>query len=518
MRVTLIHTDDDVWALGVRSVSAVLKEAGHSTRIVILPPAARGDPGELLDQVQEVASDSAVIGISCLSRSSDHAREVVTSLRSLGKPIVWGGLHATLNPEECLEVADCVCRGEGEGMLLDFVDRVSEGRSWTDIDNLGYRTNGAMVLNPLRPPIADLDSLPLVDFSCDDEYRVSSERLTRISYVGQGWSTDEIPFTGSRGCAFNCTYCCNAKLKDLYARNGRYVRKMSTGRYIDQCAALLEVFPRERYRYFHLADEDFLAHTVEELEEFSELFPKKIGMPFQCMASPAHVTSQKMDLLVKAGLWRIHMGVESGSERTKREVYQRHVSNDVVVHASEVVAGYRKVVCCQFLIIANPYEDRDDLLETIRLLLKLPTPYFLRIYNLVFFPGSILYERAVADGLIAGKDESGYELDFLAGLPYEAHAWKRTNLYLNGLIFLMHGRCGRYQLGLLPRVVVAALTRPRVIDFNDRHPVLIRSLIALKRRTVSFRRSAGVQMRRLVSLRAFRPQSVTTSRAHPAKR
>ena len=290
--------------------------------------------------------------------------------------------------------------------------------------------------------------------------------------------TEPLMLTGSRGCAFNCNYCSNAKLKKLYSGKGRYVRKLSVSEYVNQAESLKKQFPDSKY--FYLVDEDFFARKKEEIREFSKKWIEQVGLPFECMASPIQISEEKMSFLVKAGLWRVDMGVESGSERTKKEIYNRPMSNIAVMQAAQILNQYPHVVPYYFLIIGNPYEEKEDLLETIRFIKQLPPPFYLRTYNLVFLPGTLLYEFAVQDGIIQGKKDSGYEIDFLAGLNLERHAWKRKNLYLNGLLYLMTGKNTVFRLGILPRSLIKFLLGHSIVSFNGKHSVLMKSLIMFK--------------------------------------
>jgi hypothetical protein len=217
-----------------------------------------------------------------------------------------------------------------------------------------------------------------------------------------------------------------------------------------------------------------------------------------------------MDLLVKAGLWRIRMGIETGSERTRREIYDRHVTNQAMTRAAEIIRTYPQVVPYYFVIITNPYEERADVTATVRFMESLPLGYYLQTFNLVFFPGSALHERAVGDGLIGGKLDSGYELDFLGGLHYEGHRWKRKNLYLNGLLFLMEGKSTPRRLGSLPRFTLSALLSARMINFNERHSVVIQTLIALKLFLLACRRQGA----RLLKMILPNPTAVYNLRYH----
>ena len=127
MRIVLLYTDRDPWALGMRSVSSVLKKAGRPTRLIFAGSAERFYSPRVFEQAKNLVQDFDLIGISCLARGSEKAKQIIKHLRPLKKLIVWGGVHATLNPHECLDWADLVCRGEGEEMMLELTEKLQEG-------------------------------------------------------------------------------------------------------------------------------------------------------------------------------------------------------------------------------------------------------------------------------------------------------------------------------------------------------------------------------------------------------
>lgn len=478
MEILLLSTENDTWSLGLRSISAVLTAAGHRPRLVFMPTNERYYSEKILNDLALLASHTDIIGVSSLARGSEKAKQVIEFLHSKKKLIVWGGVHPSLNPEECVNWADIVCRGEGEGMMLELVERLSREDDWRNIENIAYKENGTLKMNDLRPVIADLDDLPLPDFSFKEEFHLSKKGFEKVTTLPGLKKGAPIIFNSSRGCAFHCTYCCNVKLKGLFPVNGRYVRRMSVSRLIEHAQKLRTIFPEGKYIYF--IDEDFAARPVKELAQFSLEYPQKVGLPFECLAHPARINHQRMDLLNKAGLFRINLGVESGSERTKREIFDRHVSNEVVKQATQIIHNYPNIMPYYFFIIANPYEEQKDVLATAQLITSFPGHCTIKTYNLVFFPGSYIYERAVQDGLIEGKHDCGYELDFLGGLNYKDHAWKNKNLYLNGIIFLMDGLNTRNFIGSLPRFLVRWLLQPRQIDFFEKHTSAIKLMISIK--------------------------------------
>ena len=497
MNIALICTDSDLWAFGTRLISSVLKRAGHSTRLILLASDSAEYSAEVLEEAGELVRQSDLVGISCYSRGSRKARQFAAGLRAPGKAMVWGGLHASLNPGECAEAAGIVCRGEGEETILELVESLKDGRGWEDIRNLAYRKREAVVLNPLRPPIASLDSLPLFDFERANEFHLSHGHLTKAPSDPRSAHSPRMQYIGSRGCALHCTYCCNRKVKEMYSGNGKYLRRMSPAKYVEQLATLhRQHFPNATDVF--LLDEDFFLRSLEEIREFAELYRKQVGLPLDCMVSPPRMADEKMRLLAEAGLWRISLGVESGSERTKKEVFDRPIPNETVLRASRTIKRYPSVAPCYFFIIGNPYEDRQDLLDTLGLMTRMDYPYYTNIYNLVFFPGSELFDRAVRDGIIAGTRDSGFELHFRAGLKYREHAWKQRNLYLNGLLFLTEGKATKRRLGLLPRRMIPFLTRPGVIDFMDRRTTICRIAISSKVLLLRARARLGGILKRLM--------------------
>jgi len=478
-------------------MSAVLKRAGHSTRLILLSTESAAYREDVLEQTAELAAGADLVGLGCYSRCSPKAFQVAARLRRDGVTMVWGGLHASLNPAECAEAAGIVCRGEGEETILEFVQKLEEGRDWRDVRNLAYEQNGSVILNPVRPPLASLDDLPLMDFERTDEYQLGKGEVTRISADPKDSPTVRLQYIGSRGCAFRCTYCCNRKIKELYSNDPKYLRRMSPATYVDQLATLCrERFPKARDLF--LMDEDFLMRSVPEIREFCELYRERVGLPFDCMASAPRITEEKLELLAAAGLWRVSLGVESGSERTKKEVFDRPIPNHCITKASHAIRKFPGIAVCYFFIIGNPYERQADLLETVELMTKLACPFYISMYNLVFFPGSELFDRAVRDGVITGSRDSGFELHFRGGLHYQGHAWKQKHVYLNGLLFLTEGKTTRRRLGLVPRAAIPFLTRPGVIEFMERRRGICRIAIWAKVAQLRARSWAGGVLKRLL--------------------
>ena len=485
MHISLICADDDVWASGIRSISAALRKAGHQTTLIFAGSSGVSVNESTIREIASLTKDSEIIGISSMSRGSKTAKALIKGLRVTGNLLVWGGVHPSIYPEDCVVHADIVCRGEGEGFMLDLTERVTAGTGFADIPNGAYLSNGKLILNEPRPLISDLDSMPFPDFRFQDEYYVNKQGSFETNIRMK--DSARVLFSGSRGCNNNCAYCSNSQLKTIYKDNKHYARKMSIPAFINAAKEYRSLFPNLKEFYF--TDEDFFDRPVEEMEELARMYPGQIGIPFEVMASPRQITDEKVGLAVKAGMWRIDIGLESGSERVRREVFNRYVNDKRQLQAALAINRHAGVISYYFLILGNPYEEQQDLLNGISLLQKLPSPFFLRAYNLVFLPGTRLFNRAREDGIIGGVHDSASELDFLAGFHHNGYEWKQKNLYLDSLISLMVGKSTRLRMGYVPRIFIPVLTSKPVITFCRRNPEISETMMNLANIGLKIRRT-----------------------------
>jgi anaerobic magnesium-protoporphyrin IX monomethyl ester cyclase len=193
MRVVLISPYSQVPSIGLRILSACLKRAGFETRMVFLPDvremivgvdySERRVPPAALRQIVDLCADAGFVGISLMTHSFFIACQLTKALQAaLDVPVLWGGVHPTVRPAECLRYADLVCIGEGEQTIVELAQRIAEGRDYSDVNNLAYLdAQGAMVTNPLYPLIQDLDALPFPDYEFEHHYVLHEGWVVRFS-------------------------------------------------------------------------------------------------------------------------------------------------------------------------------------------------------------------------------------------------------------------------------------------------------------------------------------------------
>ena len=442
MKITLISPYEDIACLGLRSISAYLKRAGYQTQMIFLPRV--GTEGiryqgfqyrydeRLLRQVVALAMDSDLIGISLMTNYFDNAVQLTRKLKQeLDAPIIWGGIHPTVRPEECLDYADMVCLGEGEEAMFELVTKMQAGQCYEDVRNVWLRINNRVVKNELRPLLQDLDSLPYPDYDLEGHYvlyKRNESRAMTYSLLSQ-YLDNTYTTMLSRGCPWQCTYCCNNAVKILY-RHQKILRRRSVEHFIGELAQVKARMPF--IEAVKIEDDNFFSSSLGLINDFCQAYTQRVKLPLIITGGhPAVITEEKMEVLVDAGLMEMRMGIQTGSNRTKK-LYHRFVKNETVLRSAQVLNKFDGKICPpQYdFILDNPWGTEEDLLETLNLLLEIPKPYRLNLFSLTFFPGTELYDKAKTEGLI--RDDLNE--------VYRKYYFTCRRTYLNGLFFLFNSQ------------------------------------------------------------------------------
>ena len=427
--VTLISTYPNIYANGLRTLSACLKVKGFNTKIIFVPnPSGRLYEARVLRGVIDFSVGSDLIGISLMTNFFKNSIQITQELKkNLTIPIVWGGVHPTVNPLECLDYVDMICLGEGEETLMELVTKISRSEDCYNILGMWFKKKGKIIDNQLRPLIQNLDKIPYQDFDCDSHYMVS-ERYT--GKMNEDFLKVEMKghyvVTATRGCPFGCSYCLNNMLNKMYP-NQKWVRKRSISNIIGELETIKNKF--SFIDRFQFDDDAFMMYSKEELVDFAKEYKKLIKLPLHITGvAPSTVNKEKLAILVEAGLKHVRMGIQTANEPTKK-LYKRYDSNQQVEKAVSVIDYFKdQIRSIEYdIILDNPWETDTGLVETLMFLARLPTPYILALYSLTFFPGTELYGKAKREGLIGNDSNDLYSKNY--------SYCKET--YLNRLFFLL---------------------------------------------------------------------------------
>ncbi len=324
-----------------------------------------GPEGVGLARLGRIVADARpfVVGVSAMTIQLQGARDVALCVREKAPhtSVFLGGAHVSADPgfvERHRESFDHGITGEAEAALLDSLLRLDAGEA----------------LPRVRPgtPVADLDALPPPDRSL----------FRRSRYLHPA------SFLISRGCPYECYFCASP------AAAGK-MRFRSVAGVVAEMAPVLDTV-RGRVAF---ADDTFTLHRSLVLDLCAELARSFPGVRWSCVTRIDRVDEELVRQMRRAGCDTIGFGIESGSERVRREVIRKGAYSDADVERVVALCKAQGMRVNAFFLLGNPGETPEELDRTEAMIarldlngiaLSLPIP----------FPGSALYAMAERDGVI----------------------------------------------------------------------------------------------------------------------
>ncbi len=433
----MVCLEDGITACGFRKMAAFVRRANPDTQACYVTTThqyksvlnalngSRGSGGEISDdEVDEVAQGLAgadLIGFSSMTGYAQTTKRIAARVRELDSSVymVWGGIHPIIAPEDAIESAvDAICTGEGEFAFERFFADFREDRDFTGTGNFWFRRGEEVIRNRFLPLMSseEMESLPYALYrdDCERIYRPGEGfvPLTRGDYV----RNDGLSYTAiwSIGCPFHCTYCGNTK---FIANDLKYKRiRHPSARYmVEQVKDVIARSPQISHVNFQ--DDSFMAIPYPQLEEFAEIWKAELDIPFAVYGViPNYVKRDKFEILTWAGMNRIRMGIQSGSERIL-EFYKRPSPPPKIRAAGEVIGSFTArhdgegpyhLPALYDVIVDNPVETRQDVIDTLELIYDLPRPYNLLIFSLKVIPNTDLERAMIEQGLDLEEINASY--------------------------------------------------------------------------------------------------------------
>lgn len=210
-----------------------------------------------------------LIGISCMTANSSRAYEVSSEFMARGKTVVLGGVHPTILPDEALNYCNTVVIGEAEGV-------------W---DKVLFDFENGTLQKKYHDPAPDLDKYVPKDYS-----KMKMKRLYNL-----------IPIMTTRGCPYNCDFCC---VTNLFGKKIRHISIENVIRDIKESGA----------KNFMFLDDNIIGQPKYAKELFTALKPLKINWVGQASVSLLVNDNELLQLAADSGCKALFMGIESVSE------------------------------------------------------------------------------------------------------------------------------------------------------------------------------------------------------------
>ncbi len=310
----------------------------------------------------DLEQECDLIGISCMTANAPRAYELSQEFKKRGKTVILGGVHPTILPDEALQHADCVVIGEAEGVWETLIE---------DFQNNNLKRT-------YYNPTPDLKKYIPKDFS-----HIIKNRLFNL-----------IPIMTTRGCPYNCDFCC---VTNLFGKKIKHIPIENVVRDIRESGA----------KNFIFLDDNIIGHPEYAKELFQAIKPLKINWVGQASVSLLVSDDELMQLAAESGCKALFFGIESVSEEQLKSMRK------AIKEIENLENALKKIKRSGILIHASMVfgfdnDTKEIFNETVRFLIrnKVSTASF---NVLTPYPGTKIYKDLKKENRLITSDWRYYD-------------------------------------------------------------------------------------------------------------
>ena len=328
-------------------VASALQRAGHRARIYDM---------RLADYHGLDLGEPLFVGLTCMSGPQiryglEFARWVRAQDPTL--PLVWGGVHPTLLPEQTAASAlvDVVVRGEAETVVGPLAERFAAGAPFDDVTGLTYERDGAITSTP-DAPLINLDEIPV-------DLPWGLLHLDRYPTLQAG----RVHLQTSRGCPSRCGFCYNTGF------NKRRWRGKSPERVVAEVRQLLRRFPQTRI--VDPVDDNLFVDRGRVEAVCDGLLAGDVSIAWRANCRFDYLAGYDdafVALLERAGCRELDFGGESGSARMQEFVCKDVSAGEIVTSVESLRRAAPAIDPFVSWLSGLPGETRDDMEQTFDLM------------------------------------------------------------------------------------------------------------------------------------------------------
>ncbi len=371
--------------IGIMSLSAVLKRAGHEC--VMFDQANPETPNEvIIEAIRKQQPD--LVGLSFLSTTSyPYAKVLARQIRAAVPHVrlAFGGVFATLNAQlvalQCPEV-DFVCRGDGEQLILDLVERLEDP---SDIAGLTWTRDGKLMHNPNRALDRDLDQWPFPDRESLALDFVESMPLDVPAVLSMDRFTT---MQTSRGCPWPCVFC------DIPIFNEGKWRSRSPQHVVSE----FEYLQQLGYGSVYFVDDHFLLQPKRIDAICKGINDSGVTIEWGCEGRVDSTAQHLFPAMAKAHCRTLMFGIESGSQQVLDRLKKEQTLEEVETAVTNAKQAGIELVH-GFFVVGSPDETVEDLRATFDFASRLRLDTF-GFNRLCVYRGTPLWHEYVQRGLV----------------------------------------------------------------------------------------------------------------------
>jgi radical SAM superfamily enzyme YgiQ (UPF0313 family) len=368
--------------LGAVLLSTILRERGYNVKTFIEDLAAPD---------WSFIESSDIVCISAITSTAIKAYGMGKRLRALNIPVIMGGAHPTFLPDEALEYADFVIRGEGEHSLVELLEHMDRGvPALRDIKGLSYKDrDGENVHNPSREFLEDLDSLPKPDFS-----------------LVHNWTpSNTYPVSTSRGCPYDCTFC------SVIGMFGRRYRFKSVEATLEELKYAVSVSKAVKF----IVDDNFAANKMRTKQILRGMIAEKMRTRWSAQVrTDVAGDPELLRLMADSGCDTLFIGFESVNPRTLEEYNKKQDLQDIISCVRKV--RDHGIHIHGMFVLGAENDDVETIHKTVDFAEDLGMDT-VQIMVLTPLPGTPLFNHMMTSGRLLHTDWSKYDVQHVVFKP-----------------------------------------------------------------------------------------------------
>lgn len=348
-----------------------------------------------------------IVGVGCIFSGAFVCGKIIARKAKEhfpSAPIVMGGIHATIFSEEILKehsYIDYVVLGEGEDTFLKLIKHLTgNGQTMDSIDGIAFRKDGQVIKKKKTTFIVNLDKLPFPEFDILNLKNYEIDTINWYSPKGIKIGTP-FPILSSRSCPCRCSFC------GMWLVQGPTIRFRTPRHVVDEIQGL---YDKHDVRYFSFLDDNLTLDRERILTICDEIVKRGLNIQFDTPNGVAinFLDQEAIDAMVKAGLAKINLSPESGSEYIRNEAIGKRLKTEKIYEVFQNCAKHKKLYIGAYFVIGMPQETRETLQETYEMIKKLPVDRISMGFATPY-PGTRLYEYCVEHGLLQYDHTKGYD-------------------------------------------------------------------------------------------------------------
>jgi len=334
---------------GIAALVPIIKK--HSFEVACLNLRSELNPDEFMKKILDF--DPGIIGYSLTSHQMKYLikySELITETTKILQ--IAGGTGPSVDPQGVLAGSHIsgVCVGDGEVPIDNLLKNIESAENIFNTEGFCWSGDGMTIKNKIPQFISDLSTLDFPDYSVFDGRTVVREGALDVIL--------------SRGCPYNCSYCCNHTIKNIYSLYSSSYYRLPP---VEYCIRFLEMMIT-RYRnirFIAFADDIMIANR-EWFTHFASEYRKRIKISYKACARVEYIRPEIVQLLKSSGCRYVAIGIESGNESLRRSLLNRKHSNDFILEKCRIIKQ-SGLLLRVFNIVGFPFESRREMKETYEL-------------------------------------------------------------------------------------------------------------------------------------------------------